>query len=123
MNKSFMYGVIIASLTWTISLYLYSSITSENELHDQNSSEMHVLPSIYNKNVIDDGLLLNSIDDSDLAKEKSIHKNKIYSKNRMFEEKLSRYKKEQKNRAYNQKLLEELKPVAVYRNATGKKLV
>lgn len=125
MNKSFVYGVIIASLTWTVSIYLYWTITGENEGYNTQRSRSFtsVANSEYHKGV-EGGRNANSIDNNNDSfkskyKKNSFNKNKIIIKNQLFEEKVSRYKKEQKYRKFSQKLIDEMKPLSVDKNSTG----
>lgn len=103
MNRSFLYGIIVASSTWCFSLYLYwLLVQQQNSIPHSNSDGVIVednskaIAKLQNINV-------NSLD------EQKSHDQK-YDKS-FFEDKLQRYKKEQKFRKISQKLINELKPL------------
>lgn len=98
-NKSFIVGVIIASFTWIISLYLYwSLIKSSNTVNFTSSA-------------VDKSMLINDnnnqkyvYDDNDKHKQK-------YNENDLFSDKMLRYKKEKKFRKISQKLIDQMRPI------------
>lgn len=96
MNRSFLYGIIVASSTWCFSLYLYWLLVQQqnsSQLTNNNEGERsEAVAKFQNINVN----MLNG----NQEREKSF-----------FQDKLARYKKEQKFRKISQKLINEIKPV------------
>jgi polypeptide N-acetylgalactosaminyltransferase len=107
MNKSFLFGIFIASFTWGISLYLYY-ILSSNSFSDSQEPTDTALNRIFKNGHSyehDHVQVLNKIEHSD----------KVFGKDskQFFNEKMARYKKEKKQKKISQKLMDELQPVKV----------
>lgn len=95
MNRSFLCGIIISSLTWGISLYLYWTLLN-------NSDPSATMVPIQSKP---------SSNSNNKLSDKS-NKNYGYSANtNLFMDKMQRYKKEQKFRKISQKLIDDLQPI------------
>lgn len=95
LNNSFLLGILVASFTWIITIYLYYTLNS-------NSLEVGVAsnpPKIDSSN-----FLPNQLENHVVNKDKS----KVGKGD--FEEKYKKYKKEKK---YSQKLIDELIPVKI----------
>lgn len=107
MSKSFFWGVVIASLTWSISLYLYWTLTNSisdnssatNVPNDQNDMKLH------RKHVINSNSINADEEFSDIDRMKLQDKSKS-----MLLDKYDRYKKERKNRKISNNLRMELMP-------------
>lgn len=115
MNKSFLYGIIIASLTWSISFFLYWTLTQSDD-YQKNSSSPPGWSDSPLTNKINQELILESnlLGDGDT---------KLDEKSRYFiMDKESRYRKEKKFRKISHKLIEEMRPVfpKVPKGAAGK---
>lgn len=99
LNKSFLLGTAVASVTWCISLYLYW-ILVHNAENDIDSSTM--IPKQSHRP-------FNSINDL------SPHNEKLSAKDiskMQYLDKVKRYKKEQKLKKFSRKLIDELQPIA-----------
>lgn len=100
MNRSFLYGIIVASSTWCFSLYLYWLL-----VHQQQSSYPLSLSGT------------NGDRSEAVAKFQNINVNRLSGNHEQkqdksyIQEKLERYKKEKKFRKISQKLIDEIKPV------------
>lgn len=106
MNKSFIFGIVAASITWSISLYLYWTL-----LHNVNSgaADDHSSPSAaavqknpFQNNGAAANNLVNSIDGAPDGRK--------HSKDSLYLEKVQRYRKEKKFRKISQHLIDQLKP-------------
>lgn len=100
MNRSFLYGILVASSTWCFSLYLYWLLIRQQQdsnpysLSDNDGDKSRALAKYQNINI-------NTLNGNHYRKpDKSF-----------FEDKLLRYKKEKKFRKISQKLIDEIKPV------------
>lgn len=103
MNRSFLYGIVIASLTWSISFFLYWTLTQSDD-HQKNSSSP---PGWSDSPLIPLNHKLNSELESNLLGD-----GKMDEKSRYFiMDKESRYRKEKKFRKISHKLIDELRPV------------
>lgn len=100
MNRSFICGMIIASLTWSISLYLYWIL-----LHNSDTEKLSVtiVAPVQSKRLSNN----NFIDSND---------GKHLANNQFYLDKVQRYKKEQKFRKISQKLIDELQPIKSINN-------
>lgn len=98
LNKSFLCGTAVASITWCISLYLYWLLVHNSE---SDISESTILPkqSHFASNSLND---LSGHVDKYLDKEQS---------KQQYLDKVQRYKKEQKFKKISRKLIEELQPI------------
>lgn len=113
MNKSFLYGIIIASSTWSISFFLYWTLTQSDD-YQRNSSSPPGWSDSPLSNKINLELENNLLEDGDP---------KMVEKSRYFiMDKESRYRKEKKFRKISHKLIEEMRPVfpKVSKGAAGK---
>lgn len=104
MNRSFIYGIIVASTTWCFSLYLYWLLTKNAP--DITSTSIQWYPSQDSQEYValkhhDLPNSINGISDDDKQRKIQEHKDKIYH----------RFKVDQKLRKISQRLKDELKPV------------
>lgn len=106
LNKSFLLGTAVASVTWCISLYLYW-ILVHNAEDVIDASTMLPKHSYFPSNAIND---FNSHAEKRLANENS---------KQQYLDKVQRYKKEKKLKKFSRKLIEELQPMVPVVN--GKK--
>lgn len=114
MNKSFLYGIIIASLTWSISFFLYWTLTQSDDYQKNSSSPPGWSDSPLRNKINPSELENNLLEDGD---------GKMDEKSRYFiMDKESRYRKEKKFRKISHKLIDELRPVfpKVPKGETGK---
>lgn len=103
MNKSFLYGIIIASLTWSISFFLYWTLTQSDDYQKNSSSPPGWSDSPLSNKISPPELENNLLGDGD---------KKMDEKARYFiMDKESRYRKEKKFRKISHKLIDELRPV------------
>lgn len=104
MGKSFVFGIVVASITWSISLYLYWTLVHNN---DVISAPEHGAVSVISDELKDDkSISRNSLDNDSLKyHDKSKHSNK-----KMYLDKVEHYRKEKKYRKISQKLADELQP-------------
>lgn len=93
MGKSFIFGIVVASITWSISLYLYWTLLHNNDVVSKGEGSISV----------------NSLD-NDIRK--NYDKSKHSSKN-MYMDKVERYKKEKKYRKISRTLADELQPKVI----------
>lgn len=98
LNKSFLYGTAVASITWCISLYLYWLLIRNSE---SDTVESTILPK-------QSYVVQHSINDLSQHAEKS-HLND--QSKQQYLDKVQRYKKEQKFKKISRKLIEELQPI------------
>ncbi|XP_059620310.1 polypeptide N-acetylgalactosaminyltransferase 35A [Phlebotomus argentipes] len=99
-KKSFLFGITVASLTWTISLYLYWKLT-------QNTDPiLTTTPSSLGSKLQEHKVESNALEWS--PKNSGKIKDKDYD---MFAQKLQMYKKEKKFRKISRKLIEEMRPI------------
>lgn len=98
LNKSFLLGTGVASITWCISLYLYWVLV-------HNSDEDVGAPTMIPKQSY---FPSNNINDLSPHIEKSIDK---ANSKQQYLDKAKRYKKEQKMKKISRKLINELQPV------------
>lgn len=102
MNRSFVFGIIVASTTWCFSLYLYWSLTRNSSDVPLKAFQLAPVPdsqhyvALKHSNYHND---LNQFNDKE-AKYQG-QKDDLYKK----------YKKEKKFRRISQKLMDELKPI------------
>lgn len=109
MNRSFVYGIIVASTTWCVSLYLYWVLVhSTPEMQPSSMTVSHIIaPSIVDQNQNRNNVLPNpnQIYGSDDEKRAKADKQKSY----LFQ----KYRKEKKFRKISQRLIDELQPVQI----------
>lgn len=110
MNRSFVFGIIFASITWTISLYLYWSLTEKSNQFVPNNGGGDAVVGTEKTRDQFHAANLNDISNS-------IKGNKILDKKSLFMDKIERYEKKKKFRKISQKLLQELQPIPI--NGTG----
>lgn len=109
MNRSFVYGIIVASTTWCVSLYLYWMLVhSTPDLQPSSMTASHLnAPSIgdtkLNQNLVRPNQ--NQILAPDDGKRAYVENQKSYI--------YQKYKKEKKFRKISQRLIDELKPVQI----------
>lgn len=102
MNRSFVFGIIVASTTWCFSLYLYWSLTRTSSDIPLKSFQLAPVPdsqqyvALKHSNYHND---LNQLNDKESKYQ--MQKDNLYKK----------YKKEKKFRKISQKLVDELKPI------------
>lgn len=112
MNRSFVYGIIVASSTWCFSLYLYWLLTKDSPDIASNSFRWIATPNSQQYIALRHKDLPNKqnqlTDDNDKSQKTQEQKENLYKK----------YKKEKKFRQISQRLIDELKPVEV--TAQGK---
>lgn len=102
MNKSFLYGIIIASLTWSVSFFLYWTLTQSDDYQKNSSS-----PPGWSS----DSPLNNKLN-QEYENNNLIGDGKIDEKSRYFIiDRESRYRKEKKFRKISHKLIDEMQPV------------
>lgn len=101
LNKSFLCGTAVASITWFISLYLYWILVHNS---DDALDASTILPKRSN-------FPSNSVNDLSSHVEKSFDEENIESK-KQYLDKVQRYKKEQKFKKISRKLIDELQPIA-----------
>ena len=104
LNKSFVCGILVASTTWIISLYLYWNLmyNSDNiNIRSMGPTDQHKMQQ-YNSN---NANLNNHISDE---------RSKMGHSKDLYEEKVRRYKKERKFRKVSQKLIDELRPTIIF---------
>lgn len=107
MGKSFIFGIVVASITWSISLYLYWTLVHNNENISASEHGAAISEDMQSKS--DGSISLNSLDnDSRKYHEKSKHSNK-----NLYLDKVERYRKEKKYRKIGQKLADELRPKVI----------
>jgi polypeptide N-acetylgalactosaminyltransferase len=94
MNKSFFYGIIAASVTWAISLYLFWTLTTNPSLQNGLTNSPAVAKSLNPQfeNVV-------------------LKKSNVVAPNQLLLDKYEHLKKEKEHRKISQKLKDELKPV------------
>lgn len=98
LNKSFLLGTAVASITWCISLYLYW-ILVHNTDDDIDASTMLPKHSYFPSNPIND---LSPHIEKTFVKENS---------KSQYLDKVQRYRKEQKYKKISRKLIDELQPI------------
>lgn len=98
LNKSFLLGTGVASITWCISLYLYWILVHNSE-EDLDASTIIPKQSYFPSN---------NINDLSPHIEKSIDKG---NSKQQYLDKARRYKKEQKLKKISRKLINELQPI------------
>lgn len=129
MNRSFLYGIVVASSTWCFSLYLYWLLVQQHP-SDTLSSTINSLPQplkdehFRSQQQIELGSKIehyrNSVNDYDKPSRKINWSDKTHINDKSFIlDKLQKLKKEKKFRKISQKLIDELKPVETD-NSTGK---
>lgn len=116
MNRSFVYGIVVASTTWCFSLYLYwlltknSSETSPGSLQwSPSGPDSPDIVVLKHKNLQNGPNQLGGFDE----KQHKIQEQKDF----LFK----KYKKDKKFRKISQRLQDELKPVEVY-GGDGKRI-
>lgn len=121
-SKSFLWGVIAASLTWAISLYLYWSLTNSagfiasvpavasGSRYRNNDEQAPVAGPVdqdeAKKMEFQNGHLHNRVELEPLQGKS--HNDKSFT---FFKDKINRYKKEKEYRKISHKLIDELKPI------------
>lgn len=109
MNRSFVYGIVVASTTWCFSLYLYWVLVhSTSEMQSSSVVVSNVMPpsvadSNHNRNQFRANL--NQLSGPDDEKRAYADKQKSYL--------YQKYKKEKKFRKISQRLIDELQPVQI----------
>lgn len=98
LNKSFLLGTAVASVTWCISLYLYW-ILVQNSDGDIDASTILPKHSSFQSNSAND---LGQHVGKSLISENSKHQ---------YFDKVERYKKEKKLKKFSRKLIDELQPI------------
>lgn len=104
MNRSFIYGIVVASTTWCFSLYLYWLLTTKTQTEVSpsgfqwapNDSQQYVV--LKHKNAPSS---LNQLTYDDKQQKVQDQKDNLYKK----------YKKDKKFRKISQRLKNELKPI------------
>ncbi|XP_053679893.1 polypeptide N-acetylgalactosaminyltransferase 35A [Anopheles nili] len=112
-SKSFLWGVIAASLTWSISLYLYWNLIN-SPTNDTGGSRSVKIPSSANgvqSDLLHSALFHNSI--LDAQDEKQQYKNgKLMEKSKsLFKEKYARFVNEKEKRRISHRLIGQLQPI------------
>lgn len=109
MGKSFIFGIVVASVTWSISLYLYWTLVHNNDgVSVPEHGDVSVISGVIQSKG-DGSISLNHLDnDSRKYHDKSKHSNK-----KMYLDKVERYRKEKKYRKISQKLADELQPKVI----------
>lgn len=101
MNRSFLFGIIVASTTWCFSLYLYWSLTRSSEV-SLKSFQLAPVPDSQNYVALKHSNYHNDLNQvADKEAKYQEQKDNLYKK----------YKKEKKFRTISQKLMDELKPI------------
>ena len=100
-NKSFCYGIIVASFTWTVTIYLYYTLNNNNVSTSTTSIDTK-------SSELNNYLPINQIEDDFPKKDKS----KVLGKGEVYD-KYEKHKKELKKKNYSQKLIDELKSVKI----------
>lgn len=109
MNRSFVYGIVVASTTWCVSLYLYWVLVhSTSDMQSAPLTVSNVMVSSiddpkHNRNQVLANL--NQLPGPDDEKRANVDKQKSYL--------YQRYKKEKKFRKISQRLVDELQPVQI----------
>lgn len=106
MNRSFVYGIIVASTTWCVSLYLYWMLV--HSTYDGQTGPNIVISSVAEsnqniRNQFHDHP--NQLSDADGEKRAYVDKQKSYLH--------QKFKKEKKFRKISQRLIDELQPVEI----------
>lgn len=110
MNRSFLYGIIVASTTWCFSLYLYWLLTKDTTDIASNPFRWLATPNsqqyiaLRHKNLSNKQNQLT--DNNDKSQKMQEEKDDLYKK----------YKKEKKFRQISQRLIDELTPIEVKSN-------
>ncbi|XP_055541211.1 polypeptide N-acetylgalactosaminyltransferase 35A [Wyeomyia smithii] len=120
-SKSFVWGVIVASLTWSISLYLYwnlnSGINSASSVSEayagtnngsNDDKQMPVVSPVEQKGKVKETQWQAGNQLGPLGRNGKISSDKS---NSFFKDKLNRFKKEQKFRKMSHQLIEEMQPI------------
>lgn len=109
MNRSFLYGIIVASTTWCVSLYLYWVLVhSTSEIQSLSMTVSNIMVSSIvdpNHNRNKASANRNQLSGSDDEKRADVDKAKSYL--------YQKYKKEKKLRKISQRLIDELQPVQI----------
>lgn len=109
MNRSFLYGIIVASTTWCVSLYLYWVLVhSTSEIQSLSMTVSNIMVSSIvdpNHNRNKASANRNQLNGSDGEKRADVDKAKSYL--------YQKYKKEKKFRKISQRLIDELQPVQI----------
>lgn len=110
MNRSFVYGIIVASTTWCVSLYLYWVLVhSTSEMQSSSMIVSNIMvPTVTESNLHkrSKGMAnLNQLSGPDDEKRTYADKNKSYL--------YQKYKKEKKFRKISRRLIDELQPVQI----------
>lgn len=121
-SKSFVWGVIAASLTWSVSLYLYWSLSSSGSNsaiasiptagHGDRGKALAVIGPVEQTEDMEKRTFIQNGHQNNLVAlnpfEGKIENGKSYS---LFKEKYNRYRKEQDFRKISHKLMDELQPM------------
>lgn len=121
-SKSFVWGVIAASLTWSVSLYLYWSLSSSGSNsaiasiptagHGDRGRALAVVGPVEQTEDMEKRTFIQNGHQNNLVAlnpfEGKIENGKSYS---LFKEKYNRYRKEQDFRKISHKLMDELQPM------------
>lgn len=101
MNRSFLFGIIVASTTWCFSLYLYWSLTRTSDV-PLKSFQLAPVPDSQNYVALKHSNYHNDLNQvSDKESKYQEQKDYLYKK----------YKKDKKFRGISQKLMDELRPI------------
>lgn len=111
LNKSFLLGTAVASITWCISLYLYWILVHNSDNIDASTMipKHSYFPS-------------HSINDLGSHVGKSFAKDANGNGKQQYLDKVQRYKKEQKLKKFSRKLIDELQPAQSVVNGKNSKL-
>lgn len=101
MNRSFVYGIIVASSTWCISLYLYWLLIQKSS--DVSTKPFRWSPAADSQKYV---ALKHNDHPNQISHEYSVEKT-IEQKDNLYK----KYKKEKKFRKISQRLIDELKPI------------
>lgn len=107
-NKSFLFGIFVASFTWGIAIYLYYLISSSEDLKEFKNGHAYNT----NQNPQQDPAE-NEVNNNFIESDRKLIS---WDSKQYFHEKMARYKKEKQKKKISQKLMDELKPVVVTEN-------
>lgn len=104
MSKSFVLGVLVASVTWTISLMLYWNLMQSTDTGSSASVALHGF-NLQTQPPTEQELIIRPIDQVLLDSHK-----KHEVSNDLYLDKMRRLKKDKKRRKISQHLIDELRP-------------
>lgn len=106
MGKSFIFGIVVASITWSISLYLYWTLVHNNDVISASEHGGVFVSEEIQSSKGEGSISLNSLNNDS----KKYHDKLKHSNKNMYLDKVERYRKEKKYRKISQKLADELQP-------------